>query len=97
MKVLETSFLVDYLDEQPYTLEYLEANPQAQYVVPTIALYELYASALRSDAPTKRSRRSRPLSSGPTRQRSTSTALAKPPPSARTCSIKASRSLCRTR
>lgn len=50
MKVLETSFLVDYLDEQPYTLEYLEANPQAQYVVPTIALYELYAGALRSDA-----------------------------------------------
>lgn len=50
MKVLETSFLVDYLNEQPYTIEYLEANPQSKYVVPTIAMYELYAGALRSNA-----------------------------------------------
>lgn len=50
MKILDTSFLVDYLHEQPYTLEYLEANPQTQYAVPTIALYELYAGALRSDS-----------------------------------------------
>ncbi|UHQ98660.1 PIN domain-containing protein (plasmid) [Natrinema zhouii] len=49
MKVLETSFLVDYLNEQPYTIEYLEANPQSQYVVSTITLYELYAGALRSN------------------------------------------------
>lgn len=50
MKVLETSFLVDYLNEVPYTLDYLEAHAQARYVVPTIALYELYAGAIRSDA-----------------------------------------------
>lgn len=49
MKVLETSFLVDYLREQPYTIEYLEANPHVEYTVPTIALYELYAGVRRSD------------------------------------------------
>lgn len=48
MKVVETSFLVDYLNEQPYTLAYLEAHPHAEYVIPTVALYELYAGALRS-------------------------------------------------
>ncbi|WP_336345915.1 PIN domain-containing protein [Halalkalicoccus ordinarius] len=50
MKVLETSFLVDYLNEQSYTLDYLNANAEAEYAVPTIALYELYAGAIRSDA-----------------------------------------------
>lgn len=50
MRVLETSFLVDYLNEQPCTIEYLEANSQSKYVVPTIALYELYAGALRLNA-----------------------------------------------
>lgn len=49
MRVLETSFLVDYLREQPYTIEYLEANPHVEYTIPTIALYELYAGARRSD------------------------------------------------
>lgn len=38
-----------YLNDQPYPLEYLEAHLQAQYTVPTIALYELYTVALRSD------------------------------------------------
>lgn len=51
MKVLETSFLVDYLNEQSYTLKYLSDNFDAEYAVPTIALYELYAGAIRSDAP----------------------------------------------
>ena len=50
MKVLETSFLVDYLNEQSCTLDYLNANAEAEYAVPTIALYELYAGAIRSDA-----------------------------------------------
>ncbi|MFC7225652.1 PIN domain-containing protein [Halalkalicoccus sp. GCM10025322] len=50
MKVLETSFLVDYLNEQSYTLDYLNANAEAEYAVPTIALYELYAGAICSDA-----------------------------------------------
>ena len=53
MNVLETSFLVDYLREQPYTIEYLEANPHVEYTVPTIALYELYAGARRSDTTTE--------------------------------------------
>ncbi|MFU8869698.1 PIN domain-containing protein [Natronococcus sp.] len=53
MNVLETSFLVDYLREQPYTIDYLEANPHVKYAVPTIALYELYAGARRSDATTE--------------------------------------------
>ena len=50
MKILETSFLVDYLNEQSSTLEYLDANAEAEYAVPTIALYELYAGAVRSNA-----------------------------------------------
>lgn len=50
MKLLETSFLVDYLNEQSYTIEYLEANAQAEYTIPTIALYEVYAGAIRSTA-----------------------------------------------
>jgi tRNA(fMet)-specific endonuclease VapC len=53
MNVLETSFLVDYLREQPYTIEYLETNPHVEYTVPTIALYELYAGARRSDTTTE--------------------------------------------
>lgn len=48
MKLLETSFLVDYLNEQPYTIEYLEANAQAEYTISTITLYEVYAGAIRS-------------------------------------------------
>lgn len=50
MKLLETSFLVDYLNEQPYTIEYLEANAQAEYAISTITLYEVYAGAIRSTA-----------------------------------------------
>lgn len=50
MKVLETSFLVDYLNKQSYTLDYLNANAKAEYAVPKIALYELYAGAIRSNA-----------------------------------------------
>lgn len=50
MPCLETSFLVDYLNEEPYALEYLEANPTAPYIVPTLTYYELYAGAIRSDA-----------------------------------------------
>lgn len=51
MPCLDTSFLVDYLHEAPYTLEYLEANSTATYHVPTLACFELYAGAVRSDAP----------------------------------------------
>jgi tRNA(fMet)-specific endonuclease VapC len=51
MRVLDTSFLVDYLTEQRYALDYLEAHPHAEYAVPSITLYELYAGVLRSDAP----------------------------------------------
>lgn len=51
MKILETSFLVDYLNEQSYTLKYLSDNFEADYAVSTIALYELYAGVIRSDAP----------------------------------------------
>lgn len=50
MKLLETSFLVDYLNEQPYTIEYLESNAQAEYTISTITLYEVYAGAIRSTA-----------------------------------------------
>lgn len=50
MKLLETSFLVDYLNEQPYTIEYLEANVRAEYTISTITLYEVYAGAIRSTA-----------------------------------------------
>lgn len=51
MKVLETSFLVDYLDKEPYTLEFLEGHFEADYVITTITLYELYAGAIRTESP----------------------------------------------
>lgn len=51
MKILETSFLVDYLNEQSYILKYLSDTFEADYAVPTLALYELYAGVIRSDAP----------------------------------------------
>lgn len=50
MKLLETSLLVDYLNEQPYTIAYLESNAQAEYAISTITLYEVYAGAIRSTA-----------------------------------------------
>lgn len=50
MPVLDSSFLVDYLHEEGYTLEYLEGDRHATYQVPTLVRYELYAGAARSDA-----------------------------------------------
>ena len=49
MLCLDTSFLIDYLHGRDHALTFLEARPNAEYVVPTLALWELYAGAERSD------------------------------------------------
>ena len=49
MLCLDTSFLIDYLHGRDHALSFLEARPNAEYVVPTLALWELYAGAKRSD------------------------------------------------
>ena len=49
MLCLDTSFLIDYLHGRDHALSFLEARPNAEYVVPTLALWELYAGAERSD------------------------------------------------
>jgi len=49
MLCLDTSFLIDYLHGRDHALTFLEARPHAEYVVPTVALWELYAGAERSN------------------------------------------------
>jgi len=49
MLCLDSSFLIDYLHGRDHALSFLEARPNAEYVVPSLALWELYAGAERSD------------------------------------------------
>jgi len=49
MLCLDSSFLIDYLHGRDHALRFLEARPNAEYVVPTLALWELYAGAERSN------------------------------------------------
>ena len=49
MLCLDTSFLIDYLHGRDHALTFLEERPNAEYGVPTLALWELYAGAERSD------------------------------------------------
>ena len=49
MLCLDTSFLIDYLHGRDHALTFLEARPNAEYVVPTLTLWELYAGVERSD------------------------------------------------
>jgi len=49
MLCLDSSFLIDYLHGRDHTLAFLEARPSAEYLVPTLELWELYAGAERSD------------------------------------------------
>ena len=49
MLCLDSSFLIDYLHGRDHALAFLEARPNAEYVVPTLALWELYTGAERSD------------------------------------------------
>lgn len=49
MLCLDSSFLIDYLHGRDHALTFLEARPTAEYVVPTLVLWELYAGAERSD------------------------------------------------
>lgn len=49
MLCLDSSFCVDYLHGQEHALAFLEARPHAEYVVPTLVLWELYAGAERSN------------------------------------------------
>lgn len=45
MKVLDASFLIDYLDGVAATVEYLNANEQHEFVVPAPAYAEVLAGA----------------------------------------------------
>jgi len=49
MLCLDTSFLIDYLHGRDHALAFLEARQNAEYVVSTLALWELYASAEQSE------------------------------------------------
>lgn len=49
MLCLDSSFLIDYLHGRDHALSFLEARPNAEYVVPTLALWELYTGAERSN------------------------------------------------
>ena len=49
MLCLDTSFLIDYLHGRDHALTFLETRPTAEYVVPTVVLWELYAGAERSN------------------------------------------------
>lgn len=42
MRFLDTSFLVDYLKNQKYTLNYLEENEEEAFYASSITFYELY-------------------------------------------------------
>ena len=47
---LDSSFLIDYRDGEDHTVEFLEANPNADYHIPVIVLYELYSGAIWADS-----------------------------------------------
>lgn len=47
---LDSSFLIDYRDGEDHTVEFLEANPNADYYIPVIVLYELYSGAIWADS-----------------------------------------------
>lgn len=49
MKCLDSSFLADYTRGRETAIQYLEELTDEELVVPTIALYELFAGHLRMD------------------------------------------------
>jgi predicted nucleic acid-binding protein len=52
MTVLDSSFIIDYWEGEPYAKTFLGGLSDTEPVwVPTLVLYELYAGALLSDSP----------------------------------------------
>lgn len=49
MIAFDTSFLIDYLDAEPVTREFLEVRPDQQFYAPTQALFEAYRGGARTD------------------------------------------------
>lgn len=52
MICLDTSFVIDYWNGEPYTKAYLE-NTDETVGIPAIAMFELYLGAVLSDSPTE--------------------------------------------
>lgn len=48
MKCLDSSFLADYSRGRTAAIRYLEAHTDSNFLVPTIALYELFAGRLKT-------------------------------------------------
>jgi tRNA(fMet)-specific endonuclease VapC len=48
MIALDTSFLLDYLDGEPATKEYLESNEVEPFYAPSLVLFEVYRGAART-------------------------------------------------
>jgi len=48
MIVVDTSFLLDYLDGVDATAEYLQANEDTPFFVPSLVLFEVYRGAART-------------------------------------------------
>jgi predicted nucleic acid-binding protein len=48
MIVIDTSFLLDYLDGVDATAQYLDANEDRPFFTPTLALFEVYRGAART-------------------------------------------------
>jgi tRNA(fMet)-specific endonuclease VapC len=48
VKILDTSFLVDYLQNKKYTLRYLERNNDEAFYANTITMFELFRGELKS-------------------------------------------------
>lgn len=52
MNALDTSFVIDYWNGEDYTREFFDSLAENEPVwIPTVALFELYDSALLSDSP----------------------------------------------
>jgi tRNA(fMet)-specific endonuclease VapC len=48
VKILDTSFLVDYLQNKKYTLRYLESNNDEAFYASTLTMFELFRGELKS-------------------------------------------------
>lgn len=51
MIALDSTFLVDYLDGEEATGEFIEERARGAWFAPTLALFEVYRGALRSAGP----------------------------------------------
>lgn len=49
MKILDTSFLVDYLKSEEYTLSYLEKHEEEAFYASTLTFFELFRGEFKSE------------------------------------------------